>query len=292
MSAYDRGMPRLLRARANHNQPIVGPGGGDQLADRSYFNLLRVGEGETVRLTVPGFETLFAVMSGRVDIAVGGQRFPEVGRRADIWSGQADSVYAGTGAPVVVTGRAGRSEVAVAGGRCDHALAPFRITPEEVEMVDVGSPDTHAHRRIFHILGHNGAGRAGNLLVSELRCDAGNWSGYPPHKHDTERVPEGETEFQEIYHYRFRPETGFGAQFCYQEDGGGAEPTVVMTRNGDTFVVDRGYHPTVTSPGHEEYVFTILVGTHQRSLLQHFDPTHRQLMDVIPGIQAMRDKFK
>jgi len=66
----------------------------------------------------------------------------------------------------------------------------------------------------------------------------------------------------------------------------------VMTRHGDTFLVDRGYHPTVSSPGHEGYIFTILVGRHQRSLVQSFEPQHRHLMSEIPGLQAMRDKFK
>jgi len=155
-------------------------------------------------------------------------------------------------------------------------------------MVDVGSPETHSHRRIFHILGQNGNGRAGNLLVSELYADPGCWSGYPPHKHDTERPPE-ETDFQEIYHYRFEPQTGFGTQSCYDP---GADAAVVRTQHGDTFLVDRGYHPTSTSPGHRGYIFTILVGRHQRSLIQSFEPKHAHLIAGIPGIQAMRDKFK
>jgi 5-deoxy-glucuronate isomerase len=279
-------MGTLLRAAENHNRPIIAPGASE--TDLCYFNLLRLREGESARIAVPGHETLFAVLSGRADVTVGGQPFTGVGGRADVWSGQADSVYAGTGAEVVVTGRAAASEIAVAGGRCDGVFAPFRITPDQVEMVEVGSAGTHSRRRIFHILGHNGAGRAGNLLVSELYCDPGCWSGYPPHKHDQERVPE-ETAFHEIYHYRFRPQTGFGGQFFYDQGG---DPQVVMTRNGDTFLFAHGYHPTVTSPGHEEYVFTILVGKHQRSLLQHFDPTHAHLTSVIPGLQAMRDKFK
>jgi len=279
-------MGTLLRAADNHNQPIIIPGQTE--TDLCYFNLLRLAEGERAQVTVPGFETLFAVLAGRVDVTVGEQSFRGVGGRPDVWSGQADSVYAGTGAEVIIEGRAPASEVAVAGGRCASSHAPFRILPEEVEMVEVGSAATHSRRRIFHLLGHNGAGRAGNLLVSELHCDPGCWSGYPPHKHDQERPPE-ETEFQEIYHYRFRPETGFGGQFFYDQGG---DPRVVMTRNRDTFLFSHGYHPTVTSPGHEEYVFTILVGRHQRSLLQFWDPTHAHLTSVIPGLQAMRDKFK
>jgi 5-deoxy-glucuronate isomerase len=295
-------MPALIRARpedpaarpaapAGDRPPILPP--GTPHAGLVYFDLLRLGEGQSARVSQPGFELLFAVMSGRADIevrsAAGSQRFTEVGRRPDIWSGQADSVYAGTDAEVVVTGRAGRTEIAVAGGKTAGRFGPFRITPEEVEMVDVGSVETHSHRRIFHILGHNGLGRAGNMLVSELRADAGCWSGYPPHKHDTESPPE-ETAFHEVYHYRYRPETGFGAQLWYA--GPDEAPAAHVTRNGDTFAFERGYHPTVTSPGHEAYVFTILVGQHQRSLLQRFDATHGHLINVIPGLKAMQDKFK
>ena len=284
-------MSQLLRAQPSRNQPLGTPGSGTLTL--SYFNLLRLQAGESHTLDMPGCELLCVVLSGQAEIAAGGTSFERVGRRAGIWDGPADSVYCGTCPRVTVRALRDGTEVAVAGGVCGQPFTPFRIPPEEVEMVEVGSHDTHSRRRIFHILGQNGAGRAGNLLVSELLGDGGCWSGYPPHKHDTERPPE-ETDFEEIYHYRYRPETGFGAQFCYEEqDGpGAAEPKVVMTRHGDTFLIDRGYHPTVRGPGHEGYIFTILVGRHQRSLVQSFEPQHRHLMEKIPGIQAMRDKFK
>ncbi|MDP3072007.1 MAG: 5-deoxy-glucuronate isomerase [Opitutaceae bacterium] len=283
-------MPRLLRARDNRNQPIVAPGDG-AITRLCYFNLLRLRAGESVTLDVPSCELLCVVLTGRADIAACAQEFKNVGRRADIWDGPADSVYCGTCPRVTVRAVRDGTEVAVAGGVCSTPFAPFRITPEEVEMVEVGSHDTHSRRRIFHILGQNGAGRAGNLLVSELYGDAGCWSGYPPHKHDTDRLPD-ETNHEELYHYRYRPENGFGAQFCYAADGGGAEPEVVMTRHGDTFCIDRGYHPTLRAPGHEGYIFTILVGARHRGLVQAFEPTHEHLTAKIPGIQAMRDKFR
>ena len=284
-------MQRHLPAADNKNQPIVGPADGPLRL--SYFNLLRLDRRQAVELRVPGHELLCVVLCGSVEILVGERAFPVVGRRSNIWEGPADSVYCGTGEAVRVRALTDGTEVAVAGGVCAGPFAPFHVPPEDVQMVEVGSVATHSRRRIFHILGQNASGRAGNLLVSELFADPGCWSGYPPHKHDTERPPE-ETGFEEIYHYRFRPETGFGAQMCYGEGDGPQTPTsqAVITRHGDTFLVDRGYHPTVTSPGHEGYIFTILVGTHQRSLIQSFDPTHSHLMSAIPGIQAMRDKFK
>lgn len=279
-------MPKLIRARDHRNQAIVEP--DDSSVALSYFHLLRLQAGETYTLDVPKCELLCVVLTGRADIAACAQEFKNVGRRAEIWEGMADSVYCGTCPRVTVRARQAGTEVAIAGAVCTTPFAPFRITPEEVEIVEVGSRETHSRRRICHILGQNGNGRAGNLLVSELFGDDGCWSGYPPHKHDTERPPE-ETDFEEIYHYRYRPETGFGAQFCYEN---GKEPEVAMTRHGDTFVVDRGYHPTVRGPGYEGYIFTILVGRHQRSLVQSFEPVHRPLMEKIPGIQAMRDKFR
>lgn len=280
-------MAKLIHARDNRNAPIVEPGRDGMTL--TYFNLLRLEAGKAHTIDIPSCELLCVVLSGRADIAACAQEFKNIGRRADIWDGQADSVYCGTCPRVTVRALRDGTEVAIAGGLCEQPFAPFRIPPEEVEMVEVGSSETHSLRRIYHILGQNGAGRSGRLLVSELHADGGCWSGYPPHKHDTERPPE-ETDFEELYHYRFKPETGFGAQFCY--DGDGTPPLAVMTRNRDTFLIDRGFHPTATSPGHQEYIFTVLVGRTQRSLVQNFEPRHRHLMEYIPGIQAMRDKFR
>ena len=279
-------MPRLIPARDSTDCTIVPM--DDSLATNCYFRLVRLAPGKSLHLQATAWETLCVVLSGCLEIEVNGETFAQVGKRRDIWSGQADSVYAGTQRSIILRNGEVPAEVAIIAGRCPGEHAPFRIRPEEVEMVDVGSADTHSRRRIYHILGPNGHDRCGNLLVSELYADPGCWSGYPPHKHDEERPPV-ETAFQEIYHYRFDPPSGFGGQYHYRE---AESPTAVMTRDGDTFIVEDGYHPTSTSPGHRGYILTILVGSHQRSLVQYFDPAHADLLDQIPGLQAMRDKFK
>lgn len=259
--------------------------GGEALI---HFRILRLNRGQGVTLSVAGCELAAVVLSGTCDIAVGAVRFPSVGRRPDVWSGPAETVYAPRGAVLSVVGAADFSEVAIVGGRTRETFSPFRVGPEEVETVEVGSLETHSRRRIVHLLGQRQAGRVGNLLVSELYADGGCWSGYPPHKHDTENPPE-ETEFAELYHYRFRPDSGFGAQLIYDRSGASQ---AYVTRSGDTFYFTGGYHPTVTSPGHEEYLLTVLVGRHGRSLIQNFQEEHRGLMAVIPGIDAMRKKFR
>ncbi|MGL5138133.1 MAG: 5-deoxy-glucuronate isomerase [Beijerinckiaceae bacterium] len=277
-------MAAIIRAADNGNRPLVDQ--GDATLSLTYFNLLKLKAGERHAFRLPAHESVIVPMSGVVDITVTGEAFDAVGGRRDVWSGTADSVYAPVDCDITLLARSD-AEIAVAGGATEVATKAFRIAPDAVEMVDVGSPDTHSRRRIFHILGQNGNGRAGNLLVSELYADDGCWSGYPPHKHDEDRV--GETDHEELYHYRFDPPTGFGAQICYRA---GEEPQAFVTRDGDTFLLDKGYHPTVTSPGHRSYIFTILVGRTKRGLVQHFDPAHAAIVAKIPGIQAMRDMFK
>ena len=282
-------MPDIIRRHDNGNRPILHH---DARMASVHFNLVRLAPGESFETRLPEHEAILAVLSGTVDITVDGEAFAAVGRRADIWSGPADSVYAPVGSAIRVTARDKPAEVAIGGGLSTERHAAFRIPPEEVVMVEVGSPETHSRRRIFHILGQNGQGRAGRLLVSELYADDGSWNGYPPHKHDTDVPGHGgprETAHDELYHFRYDPPSGFGAQLIYQDSG---EPQAFLTRDGDTFTVDRGYHPTVTSPGHRAYIFTVMAGKTQRGLVQYFDPAHAHLMDRIPGIQAMREKFR
>jgi 5-deoxy-glucuronate isomerase len=267
----------------NKNSPILA---GDKPVGRIYFNLVRLMAGQSYQYRLPDFESVIVPMAGTCDLTADGEPFTDMGVRTSVWEGKADALYVGPNTNVAFVAQSD-CEVAIAGGLWDRPMDPFRVRPADVDMVDVGSNETKSRRRIFHILGQNGAGRAGNLLVSELYADEGCWSGYPPHKHDTDQP--GETAHEEMYHWRFNPPTGFGAQLCYGLD---EDARAYMTRDGDTFAFSAGYHPTVTSPGHQSYIFTILVGKTQRSLIQNFDPVHRHLMDRIPGIAAMREKFK
>jgi 5-deoxy-glucuronate isomerase len=220
----------FIRAFENRKKPILAR---NKPVERIHFNIVKLAAGETYQYRLPGMESVVVPMGGTCDLTVDGTSFLNVGRRSSVWDGKAEAVYAGPAAEVVVVGQSG-CEIAIAGGLWDQRMVPFRITPEEV---DVGSNETKSRRRIFHILGQNGAGRAGNLLVSELYADEGCWSGYPPHKHDVDQP--GESDHQEVYHWRFKPPTGFGAQLWYSPEG---EATAYVTRDGDTFAFSAGYH--------------------------------------------------
>ena len=160
----------------------------------------------------------------------------------------------------------------------------------ELDVVQYGSDDTKTHRKIKHILGAGCHDRVGRLLVSELfTVGAGGWSGFPSHKHDTDRLPI-ESRHDETYNFRFRPDYGSGLQMLQRVDNEPGDAYHIM--NGSTVLIDKGYHPCCALPGYEMYYFTILGGLSQRSLKQYFQPTHEEQLHTIPGIMDMVAKFK
>ena len=169
-------------------------------------------------------------------------------------------------------------------------LEPFLVLKEELDVVQYGSDDTKTHRKIKHILGAKHHDQVGRLLVNELyTVGAGGWSGFPPHKHDTDDLPQ-ETRHDEVYNYRFKPGHGFGVQIMQSEDE--KEGHGYQLFNGSTIAINKGYHPCVVAPGYEMYYFTILVGLSQRSLIQSFQKTHAYQLETIPGIKDMIAKYK
>lgn len=162
-------------------------------------------------------------------------------------------------------------------------------------MVQYGSDDTkHTARSSISLAPHITAG-VGRLLVSELyTVGPGGWSGFPSHKHDTDRRNENgdiiETRHDETYNFRFRPNYGSGMQMLQRDDGKPGDAYHIV--EGSTILIDKGYHPCAVLPGYEMYYFTILGGLSQRSLKQYFQPTHAEQLHTIPGIMDMVAKFK
>ena len=147
------------------------------------------------------------------DVDVDTVGFGGVGNRgSDVWDGEPEGVYVPTHMPAQIICLSDSCEVFVAGARYEERLSPFAVRKNEIDVVQYGSDDTKTHRKIKHILGQKQADKVGRLLVSELyTVGAGGWSGFPPHKHDTDRLPD-ETRHDEVYNFRFKPEPGFGMQ--------------------------------------------------------------------------------
>lgn len=272
----------------NHNKAIVDE--GDALVPLTYFNIVKLKEGEVFDYRLEGYETCIVPATGTVTVEVGGETFTDIGNRgADVWDGDPEGVYVPTNLGARITARTA-TEVFIAGAQFTETLTPFAVRAADLDLVQYGSDDTKTHRKIKHILGASYHDRVGRLLVSELfTVGAGGWSGFPSHKHDTNRLPD-ETRHDECYNFRFKPDYGSGLQMLQRVDNEPGDAYHIM--NGSTVLIDKGYHPCCALPGYEMYYFTILGGLTQRSLKQYFQPTHEEQLHTIPGIMDMVAKFK
>jgi len=271
----------------NGNKPIVDA--ENRTVPLNYFNIVKLEKGEAFTYQVPGYETCIVPATGTVDVDVEGVAFANLGRRGeDVWDGEPEGVYVPVGASVTIVCMSDETETFIAGAKYNKILEPFDV--REPDLVQYGSDDTKTHRKIKHILGQKHHGKVGRLLVSELfTVGAGGWSGFPSHKHDTNRLPD-ETRHDETYNFRFKPKWGSGLQMLQREDGRPGDAYHIV--DGSTICIDNGYHPCAVLPGYEMYYFTILGGLTQRSLVQYFQPTHAYQIETIPGIKDMIAKFK
>ncbi len=273
----------------NQNRAIVDV--GHPLVPLTYFNIVKLTKGQVFETVVPGYETCIVPATGTIKVEVGGQVHNDLGqRRADVWDGEPEGVYVPTGMTARLTCLSDNAEVFIAGAKFDKVLDPFAVRADDIDRVQYGSDDTKTHRKIKHILGTKYHDRVGRLLVSELfTVGAGGWSGFPSHKHDTDRLPD-ETRHDETYNFRFKPNHGSGLQMLQRVDNEPGDAYHIM--DGSTVLIDKGYHPCCVLPGYEMYYFTILGGQSQRSLKQYFQPTHADKVHTIPGILDMVAKFK
>ncbi|MFY0596286.1 MAG: 5-deoxy-glucuronate isomerase [Cognatishimia sp.] len=278
----------------NQNKPIVDA--EDSLVPLNYFNIVKLKKGESFDYAVPGYETCIVPATGTVNVEVEGASYPALGNRVeDVWGGEPEGVYVPVGAKTRFTCVSEATEVFIAGAKYDKVLEPFDVREAEIDLVQYGSDDTKTHRKIKHILGTKYHDKVGRLLVSELfTVGEGGWSGFPSHKHDTDRWDDNgemiESRHDETYNFRFKPNYGSGMQMLQREDNEPGDAYHIM--DGSTICIDKGYHPCAVLPGYQMYYFTILGGLSQRSLKQYFQPTHEAQLHTIPGIMDMVAKFK
>ena len=193
-----------------------------------------------------------------------------VGSRKDVFSGMPTSIYIPKGDSVKVTALTGILEFGV--GWCkavnDH---PVRlITPEEVRVEIRGGGNATRQINQMILPGFD----CDRLVVVEVYTPSGNWSSYPPHKHDTRKIdPNGnllEADLEEIYYYKIDRPEGFAYQRIYTDDRQLDE--LIMVQDNELVLSPEGYHPVVAAHGYNVYYLNILAGSDQ-SLASSDDPT-------------------
>jgi 5-deoxy-glucuronate isomerase len=186
-----------------------------------------------------------------------------VGGREHIFAGKPSALYLPIGTAYTVTAET-PLELAIAGARAEQHFPPRFIAEEDVPVEIRGAGN--AARQINHIVKPDFP--AHRLLVVEVFTPSGNWSSFPPHKHDVHRMPE-EADLEEIYYYRIHPPEGFALQRLYTADGRIDEAYTI--HDGDTLLIPEGYHAFAVAQGYTGYYLNVLAGDEPVRTMQPAD---------------------
>lgn len=230
------------------------------------FKVVELAVGQTAAGGDPGREACLVVLSGTADIAVGNESFAGLGGRASVFEDAAPgAVYAPGGAAWTVTAKTA-VELAVCTAPATGTGSAREIDTSAMSREVRGSGTNTRHVR--NILPETEP--AESLLVVEVITPGGNWSSYPPHKHDTATAGE-ETALEETYYHRLNPPQGFAFQRVYTDDR--SLDQTMAVEDGDVVMVPRGYHPVGAPHGYDLYYLNVMAGPKRQWIFRN-DPVH------------------
>jgi len=235
------------------------------------FEVYELRRGDRIRQSTGARELCAVMLAGQADFTVGSHAWKEVGSRSNVFEGTPDSVYAPPGQPLEIRASSESCEVALCWAPASRGAEPALIQAAEIKPFRRGSGRTE--RTIHNILMEDRLAEA--LLVTEVLTPAGNWSSYPPHKHDTDDPPR-ETYLEETYYHRMARAEGFAVQLIYTDDRSLDE--AIQVRDGDLVLVRRGFHPVAAGPGYDLYYLNVMAGPTRRWLVTT-DADHRWQLD-------------
>jgi 5-deoxy-glucuronate isomerase len=233
------------------------------------FSVLELPPGRVVSRRTEDTEVCIVILTGRVRISAGDQDFGLLGERESVFDGLPWSVYIPAHSHWTVEAETA-AEVAICASPAEGKL-PARIIPPSEVGEEVRGKGTNT-RHVRNILPDTGT--AESLLVVEVITPGGNWSSYPPHKHDRDALPD-ESYLEETYYHRLKPAQGFAFQRIYTDDRSLDETLTVG--DGDVVLVPRGYHPVGAPHGYDLYYLNVMAGP-KRVWRFHNDPAHEWLM--------------
>lgn len=218
---------------------------------------LRVAElapGGTHTFTTGDSEWIVLPLEGGCTVQIEHDEFQLLGRES-VFADVSDFVYAPRDARVQIASGAG-GRFALAGAKCERRL-PARYGPApEVPVEERGSGGCARRVRNFAAADAFACDR---LIAVEVITPGGNWSSYPPHKHDEYR-PGEESVLEEIYYFEIDGPNGLGYQRVSPSRPGGSD-VLAEVRSGDTVLVPDGWHgPSIAQPGHDMYYLNVMAG--------------------------------
>ena len=220
-------------------------------------------------------ECVMDVFAGSAKVRIqspGGQvqEYDRVGHRASVFDGPPSMVYVPPQSSFTVTALSETFDAGIFFAPSSAKISPALAEGASVMAGSVGRDNWK--RTIFTGVGDNIA--AEKLIAGETLNPPGNWSSFPPHKHDRSNPPQ-EAVMEEVYFFRIRPQQGYGLMSTYTAPGDApAFNNVFVVEDGDTVLIPRGYHPVVAAPGYELHYTWVLAGEERRYGAWSDDPRH------------------
>ena len=270
----------------HHSGPIIEVSPEDAGWDFVGLRVIRIDAGDFWNYSTGNDEVCLVPLSGTATVKTEHQKW-EIGREGGIFAGKPTALYLPRESNFTVTATE-NTELAVTSSRTTKSYPPKLITPDEIDVEIRGAGN--AARQINHIIKPEFP--ADTLLVVEVYTPSGNWSSYPPHKHDVSRMP-AESKLEEIYYYRIDPAEGFGLQRLYAGDGSFDFAWVI--KDGDLMLVPEGYHAFAVAHGYTAYYLNILAGDEPvRTMKPADDPAYGWVRetwteDKVEGLSDWRE---
>lgn len=245
--------------------------------EHSGLRVLELAAGQVEELDTDDSEVMVLSLAGSAEVTVDGQTFTLVGRPS-VFDGPSDVVYAPRDARLTLSSAAG-GRFALASAVCRERLAPAYLPKAQVPVELRGAGQ--ASRQVNNF-GVPGVLHADRLIACEVLTPGGNWSSYPPHKHDEER--DGETALEEIYYFEIADGPngpGIGFQRVYGHDDVDIDISAEV-RTGDAVLIPHGWHgPSIAAPGYDMYYLNVMAGPGpERAWLICDDPAHTWIRDT------------
>ncbi|WP_199509319.1 5-deoxy-glucuronate isomerase [Nucisporomicrobium flavum] len=239
--------------------------------------------GSRVSFVTGDEEMIVLPLSGGCDVTCDDERVTLTGRRS-VFSRVTDFAYLPAGSAVTIrAGNGGR--FALPSARTTKRL-PFRYGPADAVPVELRGAG-QASRQVNNFCTPESF-EADRLIAVEVLTPGGNWSSYPPHKHD--EAGEAETALEEIYYFEVAGSPSGTAGSAYQRVYGhpGRDIDVCAeVRSGDVVLIPYGWHgPSMAAPGYDLYYLNVMAGAGPRKWLFSDDPVHAWVRGSWDG-QAM-----
>jgi len=248
------------------------------------FKVWKLAPGESHQEDTGSRELAIVVLGGKCSLETSEATWKNIGKRANVFDGLPYAIYLPISTRYTITAES-HCDLAFCYCLAEKPYPAQLVTPSDIEVEIRGGGN--ATRQINHILKPEFS--AHRLLIVEVYTPSGNWSSYPPHKHDVHNPP-AEVDLEEIYYYRIDKPKGYALQKVYTSDRRLDHSLTV--RDGELVRIPEGYHPVVAAHGYNVYYLNALAGS-ARSMAASDDPDYGWVRDTWlekdPRLPLVRD---